>query len=170
MTATQTLPALPLPAHYDPRRVGTLYPPDVATATAAGERAGLSPAVRDTRKTALVLIDAQIDFIHPAPIGTLAVPGAVEDTRRTAEFLYRNANRISTVVASLDSHLAFQIFYPTWWVDARDAHPSPFTVIGPDDLARGAWRPVLDPACPSTTSRSSPRPTRRVSACGRFTP
>ena len=139
---TQTLP---LPAHYDARRVGTLYPPDVAAATSAGARAGLPPATRDARKIALVLIDAQIDFIHPAPIGTLAVPGAVADTQRTTEFLYRNAAAISTVIASLDSHLAFQIFYPTWWVDERGGHPSPFTVIGPDDLARGTWRPVLDP-------------------------
>jgi nicotinamidase-related amidase len=140
---TQTLP---LPAHYDPRRVGMLVPPNVAAAADAGAAAALSPAARDVRRVALVLIDAQIDFIHPAPVGTLSVPGAVDDTRRTAEFLYRNAAVISTVVASLDSHVAYQIFYPTWWVDDRGRHPTPFTVIGPDDLDRGTWRPVLEPA------------------------
>src|SRR5262249_5627913 len=130
---------LPLPRHYDPNRVGTLYAPDVASAASAGQRAGLSPAARDKRTIALVLIDAQIDFIHPPPIGTLAVPGAVADTRRTCEFLYRNAADITSVVASLDSHLAFQIFYPTWWVNEAGEHPAPFTLIGPDDLAKGTY-------------------------------
>lgn len=139
-------PTLPLPRHYDPNRVGTLYAPDLAQAAEAGARAGLSPATRDDRKIALVLIDAQIDFIHPPPVGTLAVPGAVADTRRTIELIYRNAGKLTTIVASLDSHLPYQIFYPTWWVDEAGKHPAPFTLIGKDDLAAGRWRPVLDPS------------------------
>ena len=137
---------LPLPAHYDAARVGTLFAADVAAATTAGQRARLSPASKDKEKIALVLIDAQIDFIHAPPTGTLTVPGAVADTRRTTEFLYRHAARLTSVVASLDSHLAFQIFYPTWWMDKRGDHPAPFTLIGPGDLARGTYVPVLDPA------------------------
>ncbi len=137
---------LPLPTHYDPRRVGTLYAPDVAQATIAGQRAKLTPASKDQEKIALVLIDAQIDFIHAPPTGTLTVPGAIDDTRRTTEFLYKHAARITSVIASLDSHLTFQIFYPTWWVDKNGDHPAPFTLIGPDDLRNGAYQPVLDPA------------------------
>jgi nicotinamidase/pyrazinamidase len=137
---------LPLPTHYDPRRVGTLFAPDTAAATVAGQRAKLSPASKDQERIALVLIDAQIDFIHPAPTGTLTVPGAVDDTRRTTEFLYRHAGRITSVVASLDSHLTFQIFYPTWWVDKQGDHPAPFTLIGPEELKNGTYQPVLDPA------------------------
>lgn len=135
---------VPPPAFYDPSKVGTLYAADTAAAAAAGQRAKLPPATRDRERIALVLIDAQIDFIHAN--GTLAVPGAIADTRRTVELLYRHAARIGTVVASLDSHLAFQIFYPTWWVNERGEHPAPFTLIGPDDVARGTWQPVFDPA------------------------
>ncbi len=133
-----------IPSVYQAHKVGTLFAPDVARATGEGARLGLPPASRDTRKIALVLIDAQIDFIHTE--GALAVPGAVDDTRRTIEFLYEHVGEISTVVASLDSHLAFQIFYPTWWVDERGQHPAPFTLIGPDELTRGAYRPLFDPA------------------------
>lgn len=133
-----------IPSVYEPRKVGTLFAPDVASATAEGARLGLPPATRDARKVALVLIDAQIDFIHDG--GALRVPGAVDDTRRTIEFLYENVSQISTIVASLDSHLAFQIFYPTWWVDERGHNPPPFTLIGPDELSRGTYRPLFDPA------------------------
>ena len=133
-----------LPTVYSPKKVGTLFTPDVARATSQGSKLGLAPAARDAKKVALVLIDAQIDFIHAS--GSLCVPGAVDDTRRTIEFLYANVERISTIVASLDSHLAFQIFYPTWWVDENGDNPPPFTLIGPDDLAKGRFRPLFDPA------------------------
>jgi nicotinamidase/pyrazinamidase len=134
------------PSYYDASQVGSLFAPKVATAADSGQRAKLRPSSRDQERIALVLIDAQIDFIHPSPVGTLTVPGAIEDTRRTVEFIYRNAERISTIVASLDSHLTYQIFYPTWWINAQGEHPDPFTLIGPDDLQTGRWRPVLEPS------------------------
>jgi nicotinamidase-related amidase len=140
------MPLQPLPAFYDPRRVGTLYAPDVAAATAAARDAGLSPAASDRRRVALFLVDAQIDFIHPPPVGTLAVPGAVDDTRRTIEFLYRHADQISTVVASLDSHVPHQIFYANWWSDAEGKPPAPFTLIQPEDVEAGRFRPLREPA------------------------
>ncbi len=136
---------LPLPDFYDPRRVGTLYPPDVAAATTAGRRANLAPASADRRRVALFLVDAQIDFIHPPPVGTLAVPGAVDDTRRTTELLYRHADRVTAVVASLDSHVPHQIFYGTWWSDEGGRPPAPFTLIGPADVKAGRWRPLREP-------------------------
>jgi len=74
------------------------------------------------------------------------VPGAVGDLRRTIEFLLGNAARLKTLVVSLDSHLAFQIFYPTWWVDDAGAHPPPFTIIDSAAIARGKYRPLREPA------------------------
>ncbi|HEU4533493.1 MAG TPA: hypothetical protein VFS00_05220 [Polyangiaceae bacterium] len=135
-----------LPAFYDPRRVGTLYPPDVAAAAEAGRRAGLAPAAGDRRRVALFLVDAQVDFIHPPPVGSLSVPGAVDDTRRTAEFLYRHAGRITTVFASLDSHVPHQIFYASWWSDSAGRPPAPFTLIDAADVEAGRWRPLREPA------------------------
>ncbi|HEU4412598.1 MAG TPA: hypothetical protein VFS43_45565 [Polyangiaceae bacterium] len=137
---------LPLPDFYDPRRVGTLYPPDAAAAAAAASRAGLGPAEGDRRKVALFLVDAQVDFIHPPPVGSLAVPGAVDDTRRTVEFLYRHAGRIGTVVASLDSHVPHQIFYASWWRDEAGRPPAPFTLIHAADVEAGRFRPLREPA------------------------
>lgn len=127
---------------YDPERVGTLFAPDIAGAVLAGRALGIPPADRDQRRVLLLLVDAQVDFIHPQ--GSLCVPGAVEDTRRTVEWLIRNVGQVSTVAASLDSHVPIQIFFPTWWVNTYGEHPPPFTAISSDDVASDRWRPVYE--------------------------
>jgi nicotinamidase-related amidase len=132
-----------LPDFYDPQRVDRLDRPDVASAVAVGAAVGLPPAAEDRARVLLLLVDCQVDFIHPQ--GTLSVPGAVEDTRRTIEWLYRQLDRVTTVAASLDSHIPLQIFYPTWWLGADGAQPAPYTVITADDAAAGRWRPVYQP-------------------------
>ncbi len=92
-----------LPDFYAPQQIGRLIAPNTAAAVSAGLAAGLSPAQQDTRRVMLLLVDPQIDFIHPD--GALCVPGAVEDTRRTVEWIYRHAGSLTTIAASLDSHL-----------------------------------------------------------------
>lgn len=130
------------PAFYQPERVGQLYAPDIPAAVAAGQAAGLAPASSDTQRILLLLIDAQIDFIHPD--GSLSVPGAVDDTRRTIEWVLANAGQITTIAASLDSHVPIQIFLPTWWADTNGRHPDPFTAISSADVAAGRWQPLYE--------------------------
>lgn len=131
----------PLPAFYDPRRIGTLFHPDAAAIATQAEAAGLPPADADRRRVMLLIIDMQVDFCHPQ--GALCVPGALEDIRRLIEFLYRNAERITRITCSLDSHHAFQIFHPAWWVDPAGRHPDPYAVITREDVQAGRWRPVV---------------------------
>jgi nicotinamidase-related amidase len=131
-----------LPRFYDPNKVGTLYKPDLWSVAVEAEQAKLPPAQHDTAAYALLLVDFQIDFCHPD--GSLAVPGAVDDLRRTIELLYREASKLKTLVISLDSHLSYQIFYPTWWVDERGHHPAPHTVIDSEALRKGKYRPLRE--------------------------
>lgn len=128
-----------IPSFYEPGRIGTLFHPDVARIAEEAIAAGLPAAATDTQDVHLLLIDMQVDFCHPN--GNLYVPGALDDIRRTIEFIYRNAERITHITCSLDSHLPSQIFTSAWWIDARGHHPPPFTIITADDVARGVWRP-----------------------------
>lgn len=132
------------PAFYHPDTVGTLAPPDTAAAIAAGLNAGLPPAESDARRAILLLVDPQVDFIHPD--GALSVPGAVDDTRRTIAWVYRHAAQITAISASLDSHLPTQIFFATWWRDPAGQHPAPFTAISAADVEAGRWLPLYEPA------------------------
>ncbi|MEO1164410.1 MAG: nicotinamidase, partial [Chloroflexota bacterium] len=91
------------PAFYAPEKVGTLYTPDTNAAIAAGNAVDVAPASEDSTRTALLLIDAQVDFIHED--GALYVPGAIEDTRRTIEWIFNNIGSITKIYGSLDSHL-----------------------------------------------------------------
>jgi nicotinamidase-related amidase len=131
------------PNHYDPSRIGTLYYPDYAAIAAEATQANLAPASEDRQNVHLVIIDMQVDFCHPD--GSLFVPGSVADIQRTIEFIYNNAERITNITCSLDSHLPHQIFHPAWWADADGHHPTPFTLISYDDIKTGKWRPLVAP-------------------------
>jgi nicotinamidase-related amidase len=131
------------PSFYDPSRIGTLFYPDVATIAAEATIAGLKPAVEDKENVHLIIIDMQVDFCHEK--GSLYVPGAIGDIQRTIEFIYNNAERITNITCSLDSHLPHQIFHPAWWADEAGNHPAPFTQITYDDIKQGKWRPLVAP-------------------------
>jgi nicotinamidase-related amidase len=131
------------PSFYDEKKIGSLYLPDTLQAVAEGQKAGLTSSSEDKRRVRLLLVDTQVDFIHRD--GSLAVPGALDDTKRTIEFIFKNADEITSIAASLDTHTLFQIFYPTWWVNERGEHPAPFTMITLADVKRGIWRPLTDP-------------------------
>ncbi len=131
-----------LPSFYDSAKVGRLFVPNTAGAIRAGLEASIKPAADDKMRVVLILVDAQVDFIHPD--GALSVPGAVDDTARTIEWLFRNVAEVTTIVASLDTHVPLQIFYPTWWVNQANQHPEPFTQITAEDVDRDVWRPALE--------------------------
>ncbi|MGJ3241000.1 MAG: hypothetical protein ACFE0Q_19985 [Anaerolineae bacterium] len=126
------------PHFYDPNKVGTLYRPDVTDAIIAGNQHNFASADEDTERTGLLLVDAQVDFVHED--GALSVPGAVDDTRRTIEWIFEHVETITHIYASLDSHLPTQIFSPAWWVDADGTHPEPFTIITHKTVREGEWR------------------------------
>jgi nicotinamidase-related amidase len=130
------------PPFYDPEKAGRLYTPNIRRIVDAGHDTEISPALADHEQILLVLVDAQVDFIHTD--GALSVPGAVDDTRRAIEWILRNLGHITTIVASLDSHVPLQIFSPTWWVDADDNHPEPFTVVTDADVAAGKFKPLYE--------------------------
>ena len=132
-----------LPDFYHPERVGELYVPDADAAILAGRALGISPASKAQVRTILLLVDMQVDFVHKD--GSLSVPGAVDDTRRVIEWIFRNLSRLTTIAASLDSHVPMSIFFPTWWVDADDKHPTPNTVIRSADVKVGVWKPLYEP-------------------------
>lgn len=105
------------------------------------EKEEMAPAVKDIKKSLVVIIDAQNDF-HEG--GTLAVPGAREDTKRTIEFLYKWTHKITSVMLSLDTHTIAQIFHPIFWIDDQGNHPDPYKIVEPEDVAAGKYKPVFN--------------------------
>src|SRR6185295_8489583 len=105
---------LPLPDFYDPQQVGSLFLERSGLVAEAGEayarQHGIKPAAQDKVRIAAFGIDVQVGFCVPG--ASLFVPGAVEDTRRTVEWMYRNLDRITGMFFSMDTHRVFQIFHP----------------------------------------------------------
>ena len=131
------------PAFHDRKRVGDLYAPDTSAAVLAGRGMGMDPSETDEERILLLLVDPQVDFIHED--GTLAVPGAVDDTRRTIDWIFAHGHRITDIAVSLDSHVPNQIFYPSWWSGSDGEPPAPFTPITAEDVQRGRWAPRFQP-------------------------
>src|SRR3954462_1314028 len=121
---------LPLPSFYDPRSAERFgMSPDQAAlfASAAAHRKAhrVKPAGADLLNIHLLLIDLQKDFCFPQ--GSLYVAGrsgrgAIDDNRRISEFIYKNLGSITSITATMDTHFAYQIFSPSFWVD-RDGEP-----------------------------------------------
>ena len=139
---------LPAPMFYDAAKVPTVHVERAAlVAEIAGEyrkKHAIAPAAQDKVRIAAFGIDAQIGFCTPG--ASLFVPGAVEDTQRTLDWIYRNLDRLTQLAFSLDTHRVFQIFHPAWWIDDDGKHPGPFTPITTKDVKDGKWKPVMHPA------------------------
>jgi len=133
---------LPVPPHFDPARVGEVWRVDYAARfEEAGlwrGRHGLQPVARDGFRIGLVVVDVQNTFCTPG--FELVVAGAVDDSRRLCEFIYRNLGQITKVLPTLDTHQALQIFHRVFLVDDEGRHPEPYTVVSADDVAAGRWR------------------------------
>src|ERR1044071_29969 len=133
---------LPVPPHFDPERVAEVWRVDyeerASNAEAWARTHSLRPAADDSPRVAPLLVDMQNTFCVPG--FELFVPGAPGDCGRICEFLYRNLDAITQVVATLDTHSAAQIFHALWLVDADGRHPNPYTLVSADDVERGVWR------------------------------
>jgi nicotinamidase-related amidase len=137
---------LPLPPSFDPSRVADLrHVPYAELAREAEQWAGehaLQPAADDGFRLCLLAVDVQNTFCLPSFelfVSGRSGTGAVDDSRRLCEFVYRNLDVITHVIATLDTHQAFQIFHPVWLVDGNGDHPAPFTLISADDVESGRW-------------------------------
>ena len=146
---------LPIPAHFDPGRVGQVWRvPYLDRANEAETWAGLHgirPAHEDSFRVTVIIVDCQNTFCVPGFELFVAGPsgsGAVDDNVRLCEFIYRNLGVISELRPTMDTHSAMQIFHPIFWIDSGGRHPEPHAVIAADDIESGKWQ--VNPAVAHT--------------------
>ncbi|KKQ35160.1 MAG: Isochorismatase hydrolase [Candidatus Nomurabacteria bacterium GW2011_GWB1_37_5] len=122
---------------YDPKNAANfLYNPDMGKvqeeALAYAKANKLTPGGADRKKIALLLIDVQRDFCHLE--GTLYVggrsgQGSIDDSRRIAEFIYKNVGVISQTISTLDTHFPWQIFFSSFFVNQKGEELKPHTLV-----------------------------------------
>lgn len=145
---------LPLPSHFNPSKVGEVwrvpYQERVNQAEAWAKQHHLKPANQDETRIGLLLIDVQNTFCIPEFelfVGGQSGTGAVDDTVRLCEFIYRNLGAITEIAATMDTHTAMQIFHPIFWINDAREHPPAMTNISIDDVEKGVWK--INPAVTS---------------------
>jgi nicotinamidase-related amidase len=138
---------LPVPAHFDPSRVGEVWRVPYEGRAREGEawaaQHGLGSAAEDSFRFCLLAVDVQNTFCIPdfeLFVGGRSGSGAVDDNRRLCEFVYRNLGAITQIVPSLDTHQAMQVFHAIWLVDDQGNHPAPYTLVSAEDVEAGRWR------------------------------
>jgi nicotinamidase-related amidase len=138
---------LPLPPHWNPDKVGEVWRVDYAQRFADASRwrdtHAIPSVAADRFRVALVVVDMQNTFCSPGFelfVAGRSGTGALDDSRRLCEFVYRNLDRLTLIVPTLDTHQALQIFHPALIVDAAGRHAEPFTVVTAADVEAGRWR------------------------------
>lgn len=143
MTRTE----LPIPPHFAPEKVGepwrVRYQERAEQAEQWASTHGLLPASQDRCRVCLVVVDVQNTFCTPGFelfVSGRSGMGAVEDSRRLCEFIYRNLDVITQIVSTLDTHQAMQIFHAIFLIDDEERHPAPFTLVSAEDIEQGLWK------------------------------
>ncbi|MEM9946620.1 MAG: isochorismatase [Cyanobacteria bacterium P01_D01_bin.36] len=136
-----------IPDFFNTSTVGEVwrvpYQARAAEAQTYREHHSIAPAHADSPRVCLLAIDVQNTFCLPdfeLFVGGRSGVGAVDDTRRLCEFVYRNLDVITEIVPTMDTHSAAQIFHAVFWVNAEGEHPAPMTMISYDDVEQGVWR------------------------------
>ncbi len=139
------------PPHFDALRVGEVwrvpYEERAREARAWAQEHGVTPAADDGFRVCLVAVDVQNTFCLPdfeLFVAGRSGTGAVDDSGRLCEFVYRNLATITQVFPSLDTHQSMQVFHAIWLVDERGEHPAPYTIVSARDVETGRWR--MNPA------------------------
>jgi len=137
---------LPLPKFFDEQKTDQVWRVDYQKladlAPNWAKDYSIKPASEDKTKTALLLIDNQNTFCLPEFelfAAGRSGRGAVKDSTRLCKFIYCNLQRITKIVASMDTHRAAQIFHPVFLIDENGNYPGPFTPITPEDIDNGKW-------------------------------
>ena len=142
---------LPLPPLWNPEGVAEIRRVEYgAVFEAAGrwrEEHALAPAAQDRFRIALVAVDVQNTFCTPGFelfVAGRSGTGALDDSRRLCEFVYRNLGAITQVFPTLDTHQALQIFHRILLVDPNGEPPEPFTNVSAAEVDDRRWR--MNPA------------------------
>ncbi|MEM7063639.1 MAG: isochorismatase [Cyanobacteria bacterium P01_B01_bin.77] len=139
--------SLPIPEFFAADRVGEVwrvpYEERATEAQAWAQTHNIKPTNTDKPRLCLLAIDVQNTFCIPGFelfVGGKSGHGAVDDTCRLCEFVYRHLGYITEIVPTMDTHRAVQIFHGAFWVDTDGNMPAPMTMIELDDVRSGRWR------------------------------
>jgi len=138
---------LPIPTHFNRDKVDQIWQVDYQKIASEAEEWGvefnINPSAKDSIKTCLLIIDAQVSFCIPRSelyVGGRSGKGAVDDNTRLCEFIYKNLNKITSIIPTLDTHTPMQIFHPIFLINNDGKHPSPATIITEEDVKMGKWK------------------------------
>lgn len=95
--------------------------------------------LRSHMTNVLLIIDPQNDFCIPN--GSLYVPHAEDDCKKTSEFITKNSTKINAIHVTLDCHPMHHIAHPIFWLTEDGNIPKPFGEITLDNFIKEKFKP-----------------------------
>ncbi len=148
MTKRSVSKLLPVPDFFNSANAGKWsYQPDqskLLTKAAEWRRVhDIKPSGGDSFRIHILFIDGQNDFCLPPDqggalfVGGRSGRGAINDNAGSAKFIYENLWRITQITTTMDTHFAFQLFFPGFWFDGDGKNLQPHTMIVPNPKGKG---------------------------------
>lgn len=152
---------LPIPSHFDSSKVcevwRVLYQDRAVQAKEWAKQHDISHHAKDMKRICLMPIDVQNTFCisdFELFVGGQSGTGAIEDSTRTAEFIYRELGNITSITPTMDTHTAMQIFHQIFWVNNLGEHPiGGVTMISLDDVQNKVW--YVNPAIAASVANGN---------------
>jgi nicotinamidase-related amidase len=140
---------LPIPSFFDKNNASNYnYNPNqlnlMQIAQEYKKQHNIKPAASQGQNIHLLLIDLQKDFCFPEGslyVGGRSGKGAIEDNIKIAKFIYRNLGDIKNITKTMDTHFAYQIFFPSFWIDQDGNMLNPYIIITTDIIREGKVKP-----------------------------
>lgn len=139
-----------IPTFFNPANAhDPAYQPSMRMVYEAAEEAvkkdAIAPAISDKVRTVGLGIDLQCDFGFPT--GSLYVAGrsgtgAMDDAERIARMTYENLSIITDWLPTFDTHVAFQIFFASFWRTSNGEPVQPFIEISAAEVRDGKYVPA----------------------------
>ncbi|MFW6359278.1 MAG: isochorismatase [Chroococcales cyanobacterium] len=144
----QYLKPFPIPPFFEPAKLREVwrvsYQDRAKQAEEWAEKYKIQPASEDKKQVGLLLIDVQNTFCLPdfeLFVAGRTGTGAIDDNQRLCEFIYSHLGLFSKIIATMDTHVAMQVFHPIFWINEKGEHPQPsVTTIFPHDIEQGVWK------------------------------
>ncbi|PSF37874.1 isochorismatase [Aphanothece hegewaldii CCALA 016] len=164
---------LPIPSFFDSQKVyhywAVPYHERAREASEWAKKYNIKPAYDDKNRICLLIIDAQNTFCLPEFelfVGGRSGRGAIDDNIRLCEFIYRNLKTITTIIPTMDTHTAIQIFHPIFWVNEAGENPQPMTMISYSDVENKVWR--VNPALGNNLDNYALHYVQKISEQGKY--
>mmetsp|Transcript_19104 Transcript_19104/g.22079 ORF Transcript_19104/g.22079 Transcript_19104/m.22079 type:complete len:389 (-) Transcript_19104:216-1382(-) len=92
----------------------------------------------------LAVTNSDVDLQNIATFIENSILTETSDEHESSTSTTSQKSTIRRIIVTLDSHHKLHIAHPTFWINDKNEHPNPFTIITSTDIINETWKPRPD--------------------------